>query len=194
MVYEIQSITKKRFELANSAPVNTSLLRHAVGLCASTDYVIELLQRKIPIPFDLNDATTLLVEEIQRIYPKLEHLHSPTVITLEIYKHYWGYTTERSSLAWSKIYIGNWTAIRHLDKLIHLTCTQLNLIASTGLHSLRWGNSLQVFLEKVSGVAPVDKLRAILLMEGDFNILNKWFFGHETVNKLYQISYVPEDQ
>ncbi len=42
---------------------------------------------------------------------------------------------------------------------------------------MRWSNGLQVLLEKVSGVALVDKLRAFLLMEGDFNFYNKWIFG-----------------
>ncbi len=31
-------------------------------------------------------------------------------------------------------------------------------------------------------------------MERDFNFFNKWFFGHESVNKLYKIGYVPDDQ
>jgi hypothetical protein len=49
-------------------------------------------------------------------------------------------------------------------------------------------------LEKVPRVALVDKLRAILLMEGDFNFYNKWIFGRVAVNKLYDIGYIPEDQ
>jgi hypothetical protein len=40
----------------------------------------------------------------------------------------------------------------------------------------------------------VDKLQAILLMEGNFNFFNKWLFGHVTVNKLYKLAYIPEDQ
>ncbi len=51
-----------------------------------------------------------------------------------------------------------------------------------------------MLLEKIPGVALVDKLRAILLMEGDFNFFNKWLFGHIAVGKLYKIGYVPEDQ
>jgi hypothetical protein len=73
-------------------------------------------------------------------------------------------------------------------------CTQLNLVAATGIPLSRWGTGLQVLLEKVPGVALVNKLRAILLMEGDFNFFNKWLFGHEAVNRLYEIGYVPEDQ
>ncbi len=49
-------------------------------------------------------------------------------------------------------------------------------------------------LEKVAGVALVDKLQAILLMEGDFNYMNKWVFGHEAINKLYALGYVPGNQ
>ena len=51
-----------------------------------------------------------------------------------------------------------------------------------------------MLLEKVPGVALVDKLRAILLMEGDFIFFYKWIFGHVAVNKLYKIGYIPEDQ
>jgi hypothetical protein len=40
----------------------------------------------------------------------------------------------------------------------------------------------------------VDKLRAICLMEGDFNFFNKWLFGHVAVNKLYKLGYILEDQ
>ena len=51
-----------------------------------------------------------------------------------------------------------------------------------------------MLLEKVPGVTLVDKLQAILLMEGDFNFYNKWIFGQVVVNKLYKIGYIPEDQ
>jgi hypothetical protein len=39
-------------------------------------------------------------------------------------------------------------------------------------------------LDKVAGVALVNKLQAILLMEGDFNYMNKWVFGHKAICKL----------
>ena len=75
-----------------------------------------------------------------------------------------------------------------------MICIQLNLITRCGAPPSRWKNGLQVLLEKIPGIALVDKLRAILLMEGDFNFYNKWIFGHVAVNKLYEIGYIPEDQ
>ncbi len=35
----------------------------------------------------------------------------------------------------------------------------------------------------------MDRLKAILLIEGDYN----FFFGHVAVNKMYEIGYNPED-
>jgi hypothetical protein len=31
-------------------------------------------------------------------------------------------------------------------------------------------------------------------MEGDFNFFNKWIFGHDAINRLYKLQYVPDDQ
>jgi hypothetical protein len=53
------------------------------------------------------------------------------------------------------------------------------------------GARLASLLEKVAGVALVNKLRGILLMEGDFNYMNKWVFGHKAIDKLYALGYVP---
>ncbi len=44
------------------------------------------------------------------------------------------------------------------------------------------------------GVALVTKFCAILLMEGDFNYMNKWSFGYKAINKLHAFGYVPGDQ
>ncbi len=40
-------------------------------------------------------------------------------------------------------------------------------------------------------VALVTELCAILLMEGDFNYMNKWIFGYKAIKKLYALGYVP---
>jgi hypothetical protein len=105
-----------------------------------------------------------------------------------------GGVNEATSLALSGIHFGHWKIFCLSSKLIQLICTQLNLVTRCGAPPSRWKNGLQVLLEKVPSIALVDKLRAILLMEGDFNFYNKWIFGHVALNKLYEIGYVPEDQ
>jgi hypothetical protein len=71
---------------------------------------------------------------------------------------------------------------------------KLSLISECGCLPERWGYGLQVLLEKIAGVTFVTKLQAILLMEGDFNYMNKWIFGHKAINKLYALGYIPGNQ
>ena len=63
----------------------------------------------------------------------------------------------------------------------------------TGCPPERWSNGLQVLLEKIAGIFLVEKLRAILLMEADFNHFNKWAFGYEALNALAEDGYIPEE-
>ena len=191
---EIQQVTEKRFDLAKSAPVTSSSLRHLVGYNADTAFALDLLQRKVPIPSDVDDITAESINEMCRLWTRLHPNHRPIDITPAIYKYYWGGVNEATSSALSGIHFGHWKILRLSSVLIQMICTQLNLITRCGAPPSRWKNGLQVLLEKVPGVALVDKLRAILLMEGDFNFYNKWIFGHVAVNKLYEIGYVPEDQ
>jgi hypothetical protein len=184
MVREIQEVTERQFELANRTPINTSSLRHSVGFYASTEYAKDLLQQKIPIPRKLNEHTIMLIKEMQCLYARLQPLHSPTMVTSAIYRSNWGRINESTLSAWSKMHFRHWKVICRSEELMKLTCTQLNLVAATGTPPSRWGTGLQVLLKKVPGVALVDKLQVILLMEGDFNFFNRWFFGHKAVNKL----------
>ena len=46
----------------------------------------------------------------------------------------------------------------------------------------RWCVGLSVMIEKVPGVIQVDKLRALLFMEADFNFANKLYFGKRMIH------------
>ena len=48
-------------------------------------------------------------------------------------------------------------------------------------------------LEKRPGVCQVDKLRAILLMEADFNSANKLLLGHRMVRGAEQVGCIPDE-
>ncbi len=80
------------------------------------------------------------------------------------------------------------------DVITTFLSKKIALMARGGCPPDCWGHGLQVMLEKVVGVTLVNKLCAILLMEGDFNYMNKWIFGHEAINKVYHLSYVSGDQ
>jgi hypothetical protein len=84
--------------------------------------------------------------------------------------------------------------VTYSDVITNFLSWKITLIARGGCPPDCWGHSLQVMLEKVAGVALVNKLRAILLMEADFNYMNKWVFGHKAINKMYALGYVSKDQ
>jgi hypothetical protein len=49
-------------------------------------------------------------------------------------------------------------------------------------------------LEKVAGVALVHKLRAILLMEADFNMHNRLIFGNRMMDVAREAGLIPDEQ
>ena len=53
---------------------------------------------------------------------------------------------------------------------------------------------MQVILKKIARMVLVNKLRDILLGEGDCNDFNKFAFGYESMSALYGMGYVPDDQ
>ena len=57
----------------------------------------------------------------------------------------------------------------------------------------RWVKGLLVILEKLKGNINVDKLRAIILMEADYNFLNKLLIGIRLMRRLERNNKFPAD-
>ncbi len=57
----------------------------------------------------------------------------------------------------------------------------------------RWSRGLSVMLEKTLGVTLVSKLRAILLMEADFNATNKIVYGDRMMKNVCKYNLMPEE-
>jgi hypothetical protein len=94
----------------------------------------------------------------------------------------------------SGIHFGHYKSATYSDVITNFLSQKITLITQGGCPPDRWGQSLQVMLEKLAGVALVNKLGAILLMVAGFNYMNKWIFGFEAINKMYALGYVAGDQ
>jgi hypothetical protein len=57
----------------------------------------------------------------------------------------------------------------------------------------QWSRGLLVILEKTLGVTLVSKLRAILLMEADFNATNKIVYGDRLMKNVHKHNLMPEE-
>ncbi len=57
--------------------------------------------------------------------------------------------------------------------VVHYHAARVSVILAHAIQLKRWSRGLSVMLEKTLGITLVSKLRAILLMEADFNASNK---------------------
>jgi hypothetical protein len=75
----------------------------------------------------------------------------------------------------------------------HLHALKTSLALRRGVALDRWSRGLSVMLEKMFGCTLISKLRAILLMEADFNFSNKMVYGVRMMNNVRQYGYMPEE-
>ncbi len=82
------------------------------------------------------------------------------------------------------IHYGHYKTTTESDIITNFLSQKTTVIVRTDCSPSRWGIGLQMLLEKIAGIALVNKLRAILLMKSEFNFFNKWAFGVVAMNKL----------
>lgn len=195
MCEEIQNVTEQRFALAESAPVTHSSLQQEVGFLADTEFALALVTGSTPIPADIDQSTTLVIEEMQRLWKtKGQERFQAFRISPSDYRHFWKNVKESTSSSISGVHFGLYKAAMQSDVITDYLANKISVTGSYGCPPTRWSCGLQVMLEKVAGVALVNKLRAILLMEGDYNFFNKWVFGFKVMDHLYAEGYIPQDQ
>jgi hypothetical protein len=184
---EIQTVTEKRFDLSRSAPITMSSLRTHLRFLSDTDFASHLLSGEVHIPWDVDNVTATIIEEIIRLFGQLSKGHSVVDLTADQFQYYWRRFKEKTSSSISGLHAGHYKSATYSTLVTSFLAWKITLVARGGCPPDRWGHGLQVLLEKVAGMALVNKLRAILLMEADFNYMNKWIFGHEAINKMYAL-------
>jgi hypothetical protein len=77
----------------------------------------------------------------------------------------------------SGIHFGHYIAGIKSIIISHYHAARVSVTLAHAIQLERWSQGLSVMLKKTLGVMLVTKLRAILLMEGDFNATNKMVYG-----------------
>ena len=101
---------------------------------------------------------------------------------------------ESTSSAASKVHFGHYKVAGTNERLSKFFAKKISFVTRTGCAPDRWGIGLTVLLEKVAGVALVHKLRAILLMEGDYNMHNRLIFGSRMMECAREAGLIPNEQ
>jgi hypothetical protein len=157
------------YTLANEAPVCNGRLFEDFGYLANTPASKAVLDGTYLPPSNLDTVTKELFDEIaaiQRIIPK--DSISP-VITPAQWKLYWGAVNKETSSSESGLHFGHYIVGCKSDIIAQYHAARVTVILAHAIQLERWSRGLLVMLEKTLGVTLVTKLRAIILMEADFN-------------------------
>ena len=104
-----------------------------------------------------------------------------------------GRAWERTSSSILGAHFGHYKAATCEFSLANLHARFTQLVFMTGLSISRYQQGLQVILEKKAGNIHIDNLRAILLMEGDFNGAMKILLGYRMVRMAQQLNLIPDE-
>ena len=176
----IMQNNSKRFHLAASTPLMSAHMRDKIGFLAETHYAQQILHGKFtPDPL-LDDHTNKFLSAIATT----KSLSPISIaVTAKDFQSYWKSCRERTSSSLSNRHFGHYKASAFNLYLSEIHACMGHLALRHGTFLFRWSKGLTVMLEKEAGVKKVNKLRAILLMEADFNFLNKLIFGHRMVQQ-----------
>ena len=99
------------------------------------------------------------------------------LISRERWQQQWKKVKEDTSSSQSGLHFGHNIAGTDCDYISQFHALRVLPALKKGIALERWSKGLSVMLEKMFGVRLVSKLRAILLMEADFNAMNKEVYG-----------------
>ena len=114
-----------------------------------------------------------------------------TIITTEDFQDFWRRVDERTSSSFSGVTFSHYKAAATNPMLSAIHAAYLTACACRGLPLARWGIRLTVLLEKVAGNNFVHKLRAICLLEADFNWINKIIFAKRMLGTALANDLIP---
>jgi hypothetical protein len=120
--------------------------------------------------------------------------HTVTSVTPEDFRSFWASSKESTSSSKSGRHFGHYRAISTDDLLTNLQVSSINIAANRGSPLSRWRQGVTVLLEKVAGNTRIDKLRAICLLEADFNWWLKATFAKKMICRMRTNGLLPVEQ
>ena len=106
--------------------------------------------------------------------------------------HWWCTSRERTESSRSLIFFSHYKAQSHSKPLTALQVKKLNLTLHISLPSEKWLQGILVLLEKKSGNIDIDKLRAIILFEADYNWVLKIIFSKKLMGRVIKMDLLPQ--
>ena len=189
----IMSMCKQRFLLTEDTPLmNSDGLCQKLGYLGNTRTAEDILDGRYTVPKNIDKVTKELLHQINEVKRQLSN-KLPSSVSLQDYKQFWKTCKEKTSSSFSGLHFGHYKACATNDYLASIQAKSIDLCFRTGIPLRRWSTGLTVMIEKLPGVTLVNKLRAILLMEADFNFGNRLIIGKKMVQGLEKKQFFPQD-
>ncbi len=177
MFNAVSATLVERFQSGLVANCHQGTFFEDVGHLAGGPVAQQILEGTYEYPPDLDPATRLLFEEAAATYATLSPTEISTYVTPEDFQQFWQHAQERTGSSYSGLYFGHYIAASFCPDLSLLHAAKLLICARNGVSLACWGQGLTVLLEKILGNVSGHKLRAICLLEADFNWWNKLVFA-----------------
>ena len=184
----------KCYNLAKEAPIFQGALWGQFGYSATSPTAHSVLDGTYDFPPEMDKATRELFEEIACIRLMVLSGLVDGLISRKRWQKQWQKVKEDTSLSQSGLHFGHYIASTDCNYISQIHALRVLLALKQGIALERWSNGLSVMLEKMFGVRLVSRLRAILLMEADFNAMNKKVYGVRMLanaRKYYRL--IPEE-
>jgi hypothetical protein len=184
-----------RFSLGKRAPLSAIALHEEIGNLSDSDAARKILENNYDFAEHWDPATVDLLRASARLRLECE---DPTTsgcdVTVEEFTDFWATCKEVTSSSKSGRHFGHYRAMCDDKALTLLQVHSINLAARCGAPLTRWRQGVTVLLEKVSGNIRIDKLRAICLLEADFNWWLKVVFAKRMTQRMKKTGVLPLEQ
>ena len=187
------NIHKKRFYLAEDAPICSGTLRGSFGYNAVTKTARDILSGSYVFPPDFDQATREILEECALIRRTIPKNSVSTVISPSDWNGHFRKVKEKTSSSISTRHFGHYIAGLKSEHISFFESQVANLVVNRGMVLDRWSSGLSVMLEKIAGCIQINKLRSILLMEADFNAANKIIFAVRMMANVRKYKFMPDE-
>ncbi len=157
-------------QVATTPFLQSPLLELFTGANISTKVFDQVLNRMFECPPEMDKMAQHLLTALKRP----ENITQIKSRNLDKITTGWHKAREATSSAPSAVHFRHYMAGTFNPTIAIFNARLANLGFTTGYSLKRWRTGLNVMLEKIVGNFNVEKLRIILLFEGDFNNNNKW--------------------
>ncbi len=186
-------VHEKQYTLAGEAPICNGALFQDFGYTANTPASRAVLDGIYVAPTDSDPATKELFTEIAAICKLIPANLVSTTIMPRQWAQYWKVANKETLSSESSLHFGHYKVGSKSDIILHYHAARVMVTLAHVIQLERWSQGLSVMLEKTLGVTLATKLRAIFLMEANFNATNKIVYGVRLMHNVRGHNLMPEE-